>query len=378
MYLEIFAEFSGPWFAAATVAGVVVSLSGLASKLLNQERKDEIALWLLGAGNQDSWTRGFCWMFDALFSEKHLSWKCLRRSIVASIFSILIVSVLFTFSGIDSRRFPSGFQGALLLAILTSFVVDYISLLQTRMFFQCLHHIKSWFVHLSLLILDLVLTVALILLAQIFTYNAGWLKEWMLIAWTVGIGEIVGGYSQYTIFFISALMTSVWSWAYLISTGILKFFTNIPGLCYWLDIENKPLVILGHFISAITFVVSFLVALIFFQNENGVARFDQWLCNTFGGKVCVLIARNVNHHDLRSELLFLGCTSPEFRSDRDSINDCLVNELRTGLMRDGEDYARTLGYSCDKGVIADCSYMCGQRLDQVICDRLQKLISDRD
>lgn len=48
----------------------------LAGGLLNQERMDEITLWLMGAQTEDNWPRSFTSLFDAVFVARHLSLRC--------------------------------------------------------------------------------------------------------------------------------------------------------------------------------------------------------------------------------------------------------------------------------------------------------------
>src|SRR5512132_2350140 len=60
---------------------------------LSQGAKDNLALWLMGAYDS-TWTQHFCKLFDTVFCEKHLSWRCLFRSAIASVLAVLALWAL--------------------------------------------------------------------------------------------------------------------------------------------------------------------------------------------------------------------------------------------------------------------------------------------
>ncbi len=74
----------GSYFATA---GGVWALFNRADKAITEETKISISLWLLELGPSEGnpkWPGQFIKIFDAVFGEKHLSWKCFFRSSVAS------------------------------------------------------------------------------------------------------------------------------------------------------------------------------------------------------------------------------------------------------------------------------------------------------
>jgi hypothetical protein len=68
---------------------------------LTDDTKLEIAVWLLGVKTADHvpWPETFASVFDRVFGKKHLSWKCVRRSFLASAIitaALVLLDVSFT------------------------------------------------------------------------------------------------------------------------------------------------------------------------------------------------------------------------------------------------------------------------------------------
>ncbi len=76
--------------AAAQLAAFFGLMTFAALSLTPQTRRDDIALWLMGTGNQP-WAQGFLTMFDALFGRNHLSLHCALRSSVASVLFVALI-----------------------------------------------------------------------------------------------------------------------------------------------------------------------------------------------------------------------------------------------------------------------------------------------
>ena len=90
--LQTFLETNWGW--AAGLAASMLGLTLLARSMLNPARKDEIALWLMGAQSEENWSRSFTSLFDAVFGERHLSWRCFLRSTVASLIAVVLIWLL--------------------------------------------------------------------------------------------------------------------------------------------------------------------------------------------------------------------------------------------------------------------------------------------
>jgi len=79
--MEVFYDFLGGTLGAplaGATAFFAMTLSALG--LLAKDRKDDIALWLMGGDSEENWSKTFLSLFDALFGENHLSFSCIIRS----------------------------------------------------------------------------------------------------------------------------------------------------------------------------------------------------------------------------------------------------------------------------------------------------------
>ena len=70
---------AGYWaYAFGVAAAFYATVSWFGKNHLSQSAKDDLSLWLMGA-HEDTWSRQFCRLFDAVFGEKHLSLRCFLR-----------------------------------------------------------------------------------------------------------------------------------------------------------------------------------------------------------------------------------------------------------------------------------------------------------
>jgi hypothetical protein len=129
-------------FAGAFWYGVQKAFETVENKLTPQTKQD-IAFWLLGLRTErraQHWSIAFTTMFDRVSGQRHLSWKCFRRSFYASFLAVVIVFLLWTvLRPAKVQMFIVGGPGVaanlvhLLEAYLAiSLIPDYISLLETR------------------------------------------------------------------------------------------------------------------------------------------------------------------------------------------------------------------------------------------------------
>jgi len=90
----------GALAAGGVLAGVVWKSFERVESVLTDETKFEIAVWLVGVGvsqKVERWPDTFGKVFDQAFGEKHLSWKCVKRSVIASSIGILIFGTWFVY-----------------------------------------------------------------------------------------------------------------------------------------------------------------------------------------------------------------------------------------------------------------------------------------
>jgi hypothetical protein len=88
----------GQLAAGGVLAGIVWKFFERVEAVLTDNTKLEIAVWLLDrkklSPTFQSWPDMFAKVFDRVFGEKHLSWKCFRRSCLATVTSTLAAIVL--------------------------------------------------------------------------------------------------------------------------------------------------------------------------------------------------------------------------------------------------------------------------------------------
>ena len=134
----------------------------------------------------------------------------------------------------------------LVLALAVNVIADYVSLLETRLLLGRMP--RSTLGQALVLILDLALSAAIIWLA-IFAYlrsplNSGEIESF---------AEILGLFSIFSVLFYSTFLTSVWTWAYILSTWVMRAFTRLR-LAALLDVERQPIRILGLVLSGVVFL----------------------------------------------------------------------------------------------------------------------------
>src|SRR4051794_10741672 len=85
--------------AGGVLGGIVLKFFKYVGDALNEKTNKEIARWLrmkhletgIVAGEAVNWPDTFAKVFDRVFGEKHLSWKCFGRSCIATFVSLVII-----------------------------------------------------------------------------------------------------------------------------------------------------------------------------------------------------------------------------------------------------------------------------------------------
>ena len=192
--LEIFLQTNWGW--AAGLAASMFVLTMLAGGLLNPARKDEIALWLMGAQSEENWSRSFVSLFDAVFGERHLSLRCLARSAVASLAAVAVIWLLMGNFGALGIRMQAELSlgSVLVLALAVNVATDYVSLLETRFLLGQLHRVRSVFGQVAVLAADLAVSAGIIWVA-ILAYLASPLYQ----GEAESFAEILGVFSIFSV-----------------------------------------------------------------------------------------------------------------------------------------------------------------------------------
>ena len=290
----------GQLAAGGVLAGIVWKFFERVEAVLTDQTKLEIAVWLLGVKVGDKvepWPKTFVTVFDRVFGTKHLSWKCLLRSCVASLVSIGIVVIL------NFRSFAFWFQETVLetagsayspsyrvfVLLLSSLVanlgMDYLSLLKTRLFLGRMGRTSS-VGKTGLVFIDFVITSAWASLIMAFTSVVFTIETdlvWNLLAKEHGYLNFLMDFSSAVllsiakgqhsvldwlrlVWFYPAFFTSIWLWLYAGSGFILKAARRFDIGFDWFnrkfDIEKKPLQSIGLVAGALVAVAYWAVAFV--------------------------------------------------------------------------------------------------------------------
>ena len=121
---------------------VVWSLFDKAEKVVTSQTRCDVSRWLRQVdpvNTTEHWPRTFIAIFDSVFGEHHLSWRCIWRSCAASLIGVAILTLVWaSFHPDEAFYFFATFDvaGGLLIlglwAVMFNLVPDYLSLLETR------------------------------------------------------------------------------------------------------------------------------------------------------------------------------------------------------------------------------------------------------
>jgi len=275
-------SFFGTWIA---VCFGLVGLFREGEKVMSGESRAAVSDWLLRedfSERKSNWPKTFVTLFDALFTEKHLSWTCFRRSALTS---VLVITMLFgAFVGFGLITLPTtlgDFAEILVLLgipIMMNVFIDYMSLFETRWILGRMATSENPFVHAGYLGIDLVLTALCIILPvsilQIFGLgvmtefsmwsSAFWyqlfsalvnMMELFLTITVEGLGEIPRVMS---VMLYSTMFTSVWVWLYVLAGLVLRLFRpvfeSLDLLKRHLNVETRPVHAMGMLLAVLVSV----------------------------------------------------------------------------------------------------------------------------
>ena len=291
--------FETNWGWATGLSAAMLGLTAFAASILNQDRKDSLALWLMGAQPEENWAKSFTALFDAVFGENHLSLRCFGISAIASMLAVVLIWALMGAGGAyDARLADGGDLWRLLgLALIINILADYVSLLETRWLLGWLSTRRPVLVQIAALIADLLIS-ALIIWVAITGITSLFRIESDTLAETLGV------FSPFSILFYSTFLTSLWSWAFIASTWILRLVAGLR-LPDWTQIETAPLRFLGMIMGGAVFLAAWGVAAILHEDEHGVTILDEALCDVFQGEVCMEVMRLTEDEQRQLEFLLL-------------------------------------------------------------------------
>ena len=258
---------------AATLAGAMYAACAAAEKVARPEALSDIGRILRVSKPTDSVRPAdvigklFVWTFG----KRHLSWKCLVRSISASIITIFIITVITYSRATDPYISQVGIW--LFVILFVGLIPDYISLFKTRSI------IKTNMPVFLLLGTDIICSVIVSTLFFI-------LFDSLLVICLYGISDIyavastVGEAMRYDanwfldpkgliivppILFVSTLFTSVWTVLIVLSTITLRVLAPIQHMTAWFfDVEKHPVQAIGIVAGSLTIMGSFAWSILWY------------------------------------------------------------------------------------------------------------------
>jgi len=276
--------------------GAFTAITWLGNRLLSKSAKENLTLWLWGE-YESTWTRQFCTLFDAVFGERHLSWRCFWRSSLVSVTAVMVLYVLFSqILGVISIRADDKLPlwQVLLVGAAINIVPDYLSLFETRWLLKKFENVQSFWGQLMVLIADAIFSGAIIWgsisLFRVLHGDA-----------PLSVVEVIAAFSIYALFFYSTFVTSLWAWLYCLSTWLMRIFSR-SYLKDLMNTEHEPVTQVTFVSSVIIFVVSLTLtpALSTAEGES-VTKFDRWLCTDVSDEICKHVIRLTpdEKHDLK-------------------------------------------------------------------------------
>ncbi len=265
-----------------------------AEKVASPALKWRVAAWLKSADPARvvaGWPPTFVEVFDLVFGEKHLSWRCFGRSCLASVGAVLVVTVYW--AALRPREVLAALRGSqaantalsyFILTLLLSLWPDYVSLLKSRRLIGWMNRRPR--------ILRLLAGLAFDLSATIILVGFSW-YIYLLLKFIVLYG---GVYSVGLIFRLPLYLTvvamwgsyslsaapgfppeGIWPWATLFTTAWATLYAVAGGLLilarymgiglsaarWGLDIDTKPIMSLGVVAMGVVTAAYVIMALAF-------------------------------------------------------------------------------------------------------------------
>ena len=251
--------------------------------VLNDQQRSKISNWLLTDDYKKAlrdWPTLFILIFDTLFHKKHFTWKCFKRSSLASAFLVLIMaSIITSLHGQniwDNGVFPSmGLPFStvyfLIFTVVFNFLPDYLSLFETRKLVQLMTRttpvlfpvILLLDIFFTLILFTLFLFLGIYLVTNvIFHWSEPTSKIWLVIKrmlpealsfWNKSESSTLG------VWLYSSFFTSVWLWlfsvGFIVSKLLLLTFRFFKWFNRIFNVEEKPLQVMGFIFMIIATVI---------------------------------------------------------------------------------------------------------------------------
>jgi hypothetical protein len=271
------------------VAGSVLGLFELGERFASQRAKDALSKWLLTFDVQKAKALpdGTQQLFERIFGERHFSLKCLFRSVVFSSGAMIFIAILWFL--ITARGILFIFSNVFFVTLGTlwlcwSIIIDYFSLLKTRIILQImtgsqLRTVVGAIATLSmdLLIYLIIYTIGITIVCSVaydillqLPMPSGWLLN-SVVSSVVGLirrplSPLMSSDPIFFTIFWAGFAPSLWMWLYLAALFVTRALIRSEKLITWLrwglDVEKNPFRSIGAVAAALTFIASVAVILV--------------------------------------------------------------------------------------------------------------------
>jgi hypothetical protein len=227
---------------------------------------------------------------DAVFGDRHWSFKCLWRSFVASVFYVTVLYLLWISLSNTNGHNISEFEGVMIITVVFCIVPDYVSLLKSRLILRAAKG-SSRLTAAFLIVFDGVVSALIALVVLAFAYGiisattdimpfhhatASELTRNELRTFVASLPQLlafqrVGNTdTPPAIWVYTTFMTSTWGWLFFVSGSLLRQ-QSVISKCFdyvlrFVDIDDKPFLSVGAvsivmvtMLYTCTFVVAALI-----------------------------------------------------------------------------------------------------------------------
>ena len=260
-----------------SITGSIYGLFDKAGKVIDPESKKAVTGWLKNLDLlEKNWPLMFVVLFDRVFTEKHLSWRCFRRSSVASFAAVVMITLVVL--TVDASIIEDGLVNedivffiavVVFVTLILNLLPDYLSLYETRFVLGFMAKSDGGLRTTALLVFDLAATmlisfvVGFVVMMGLFLLIMGDPYTFTEMAEAFWQGLTFSGNNASTgIFIYSTFLTSVWLWLYALSGFLVKAISRsrkgLQFLQRHLNLEEHPLRSMG-FVLMLLVTVGYVV-----------------------------------------------------------------------------------------------------------------------
>jgi hypothetical protein len=252
----------------------------------SDENRKFVREWLLSPKADDrQWARFFKELFTKVFGERHLSAKCIGRSVSLSV-ALLTAIWMYWYVKYGRMSLEKGAPISILVVrpvvwTMLAVVADYLSLWKTRMLLTRSNLFDNGLTAMAIVVGDALATIIILLALISVPYLAAlWLADLPYQLRQMFIDEITDyihlafswphledslkGFKR--MLFLAPLFTSAWLWVYLIVAYGMRGLSRLPSwlrpLSKVMDFENHPVRTIGYVAATVSAAIVGMITLV--------------------------------------------------------------------------------------------------------------------